>query len=69
MVVVGEWRELQVPGDQGVGHGSPVPHHVDHLALREAGGQEAGLGHQEGFLAANDVCRISVAGYHLQYKG
>ena len=66
MVVAGEWREVQVPGDQGVGHGSPVPHHVDHLALREAGGQEASLGHQEGFLAADYICRVSMAGDHLQ---
>ena len=68
MISIGEWRELQIPGDKRVGHSSAIPHHVDDLGVGEGSGQEARLGQLEWFLAADDVSWLSMPGYHLQYE-
>ena len=61
VICVGEGGELQVPGDEGVRDSSAISDQVDQLALRKAAGQKASLGHQEGFLATYDICRVSMA--------
>ena len=69
MISVGEWRELEVPGHEGVGDGAAVPDHVQHPGPGEGGGQEAGLGHQEWLLGAHQLSRGAVTRDNLEYEG
>ena len=69
MVCVGEGRELEVPGHEGVGDGAAVPDHVEHPGPGEGGHQVAGLGHQEGLLGADQLSRGAVSTGNLQDEG
>ena len=52
-----------------MGDGSAVPDHVQHPGPGEGGGQEAGLGHQEGLLGADQLSGRAVARDNLEYEG
>ena len=69
MVCVGEGRELEIPGHEGMGDGPAIPDHVKHPGLGEGGDQEPGLGHQEWLLGTHQLSRGAVTTDNLQDEG